>query len=285
MGEGVSTQDRLAALRRSGLVRDDESDPGGRIYKDPGTGEVFHSVTRILGATAPEQQQKALANWLERPWAPMERDTAARRGTAAHSGAEYLLKTANRLTRNTANRRNAWRTTDQGLERAPTAITRWALGKTHAQVPAMPWGFAGYGRGLNDWIVNNVDAIHAIEFSVRASLFPRTSIKEGQPSGFAGTADALLEIQGMAGPVIVDWKTTQRPDCPDYALAGYKCQMGAYAIGVTEQTGLKPAGACVVVARKSGPALIHTLDRAELDAAESEFVARCARYFSDIASS
>ena len=135
-------RDRLAALRRSGLVRDDESDPGGRIYKDPGTGEVFHSVTRILGATAPEQQQKALANWLERPWAPMERDTAARRGTAAHSGAEYLLKTANRLARNTANRRNAWRTTDQGLERAPTAITRWALDKTHGQVPAMPWGFA-----------------------------------------------------------------------------------------------------------------------------------------------
>ena len=273
MGEGVSTQDRLAALRKSGLVRDDESDPGGRIYKDPGTGEVFHSVTRILGKTAPEQQQKALANWLERPWAPMERDTAARRGTAAHSGAEYLLKTANRLTRNTANRRNAWRTTDQGLERAPTAITRWALGKTHAQVPAMPWGFAGYGRGLNDWIVNNVDAIHAIEFSVRSK------------HGFAGTADALLEIQGMAGPCIVDWKTTQRPDCPDYALAQYKLQMSAYSIGVEELTGLRPAGACIVVARKSGPALIHTLDRAELDAAEQEFKERCSRYFAGLAAS
>ena len=260
----------MAALRKSGLVRDDESDPGGRIYKDPGTGEVFHSVTRILGATAPEQQQKALANWLERPWAPMERDTAARRGTAAHSGAEYLLKTANRLTRNTANRRNAWRTTADGLERAPTAITRWALGKTHGQVPAMPWGFAGYGRGLNDWIVNNVDAIHAIEFSIRSK------------HGFAGTADALLEIQGMAGPVIVDWKTTQRPECSGFALAQYGCQAGAYSIGLTELTGVKAAGACIVVARKSGPAIVKQLDRAELDAAESAFVTRCARYFADL---
>ena len=267
----ISTQDRLAALRRSGLVRNDEIDPGGRVYIDPATGERFHSVTRVLAATAPEQQKDALERWLQLPWAPMERDTAARRGTAAHSGAEYLLKTANRLARNTANRRNAWRTTPDGLERCPTAITRWALGKTHTQVPAMPWGFAGYGRGLNDWIVNNVDAIHAIEFSVRSK------------HGFAGTADALLEIQGMAGPCIVDWKTTQRPDCPDYALAQYKAQMGAYSIGVEELTGLRPAGACIVVARKSGPALIHTLDRAELDAAEQEFVARCARYFADLA--
>ena len=148
----ISTQDRLARLRKSTLRRDDETDPNGRLYWDD-EGNKYYSVTRILGATAPEQQQKALANWLERPWAPMERDTAARRGTAAHSGAEYLLKTANRLARNTANRRNAWRTTPEGLERCPTAITRWALGKTHAQVPAMPWGFAGYGRGLNDWIV------------------------------------------------------------------------------------------------------------------------------------
>ena len=102
---------------------------------------------------------------------------------------------------------------------------------------------------------NNVDAIHAIEFSVRSK------------HGFAGTADALLEIQGMAGPCIVDWKTTQRPNCPDYALAQYKAQMGAYSIGVTEQTGLKPAGACVVVARKSGPALVHRLSADELAAA------------------
>ena len=78
----------------------------------------------------------------------MERDTAAQAWHRRSFKAEYLLKTANRLTRNTANRRNAWRTTADGLERAPTAITRWALGKTHTQVPAMPWGFAGYGRGL-----------------------------------------------------------------------------------------------------------------------------------------
>ena len=123
----------------------------------------------------------------------------------------------------------------------------------------MPWGFAGYGRGLNAWILENVDAIHAIEFSVRSK------------HGFAGTADALLEIQGMAGPCIVDWKTTQRPDCPDYALAQYKLQMSAYSIGVEELTGLRPAGACIVVARKSGPALVHRLNADELAAAADEF--------------
>ena len=40
-----------------------------------------------------------------------------------------------------------------------------------------------------------------------------------------------------------------------------------------------------MVARKSGPALIHTLDRAELDAAEQEFKERCSRYFAGLAAS
>ena len=62
----MTAQDKLAALRHKSLERDDESDPGGRIYRDTTTGEIFHSVTRILSATMPEPDKKALEKWLER---------------------------------------------------------------------------------------------------------------------------------------------------------------------------------------------------------------------------
>ena len=74
--------EKLAALKGNYLERDDETDPGGRIYRDKVSGEIYHSVTRILGATAPEEQQKALAKWLERPDSGQTRDMAAARGTA-----------------------------------------------------------------------------------------------------------------------------------------------------------------------------------------------------------
>ena len=109
-------QDALAGLRRWSLERDDESDPGGRIYRD-NQGNVFHSVTRILGKTAPEEQRAALARWLERPNSEADRALAAERGTLTHSHAEYLLKTANKLARQTANKRGAWKTGSDGLER------------------------------------------------------------------------------------------------------------------------------------------------------------------------
>ena len=79
-------QDALAGLRKWQLERDDESDPGGRIYRDS-AGTIFHSVTRILSATAPEQQQEALRKWLERPGSEGDRALAAERGTLTHSHA------------------------------------------------------------------------------------------------------------------------------------------------------------------------------------------------------
>ena len=51
--------------------------PAVSIYRDKVSGEIYHSVTRILGATAPEEQQKALAKWLERPDSTQTRDMAA----------------------------------------------------------------------------------------------------------------------------------------------------------------------------------------------------------------
>jgi hypothetical protein len=92
----AGTQDALAGLRKWSLERDDISDPGGRVYRDK-AGTVYHSVTRILSATAPAAQQAALQRWLERPDSERDRAMAAERGTQAHNHAEFLLKTARKL--------------------------------------------------------------------------------------------------------------------------------------------------------------------------------------------
>ena len=93
----INKQDKLAALRKKTLIRDDQRDPDGRVYINSETGEIFHSVTRILGTTAPEAQQKRLENWLARPGSNETRDAAAKRGTGAHNHMEYVLKLAQRL--------------------------------------------------------------------------------------------------------------------------------------------------------------------------------------------
>mgnify|MGYP003113539549 CR=1 FL=1 len=140
-------QDALAGLRRWSLERDDESDPGGRIYRDS-AGTIYHSVTRILGATAPEEQQKALERWLERPGSEADRRSAAHRGTLTHSHAEFLLKTARKLAASTANKRGGWVTGSDGLERCSSKITAWGLKKAVEGTPSAAWSAAGYARGL-----------------------------------------------------------------------------------------------------------------------------------------
>ena len=120
---------------------------------------------------------------------------AATRGTATHNSAEYILKTAQRLARFTANKRNSWKMGEDGLYRAPKAITKWALEKAIAGAPKVSWSASGFARGLRGWILDHVTAIHSVEFSGY------------HPLGFAGSCDALVDIGGT-GPVIVDWKTT-----------------------------------------------------------------------------
>ena len=56
----LDKQDKLAALRNKTLERNDEQDPGGRIYIDKTSGEIYFSVTRILSATNDEQSKKRL---------------------------------------------------------------------------------------------------------------------------------------------------------------------------------------------------------------------------------
>ena len=314
-------QDALAGLRRWSLERDDISDPGGRIYRD-NQGNIFHSVTRILGKTAPEEQQKALQKWLERPGSEGDRALAAERGTLTHSHAEYLLKTANKLARQTANKRGAWslRCTacgrsardehwganytcphcgavgaSDGLERYPRSIAAWGLKKAVEGAPSAAWSAAGYARGLRHWILEHVTAIHAIEFSVSAPLRPRTdgtglecydparvSEQSSRTMGFAGSADGLLDIDGTLS--ICDWKTTRKSahSFMGSVLEQYTDQCGAYSIGLTERTGIQVDQAVIVLARRTGPPSVTLVRGQELRDAEQRFLQRCARYFASL---
>ena len=292
----TGAQDALAGLRRWQLERDDESDPGGRIYKDS-AGTIYHSVTRVLAATAPAEQQAALQRWLERPGSEADRTLAAERGTLTHSHAEYLLKTANKLVRNTANRRGLWQLrctacggtansqrwndshkcprcgavgASDGLERAPKAITAWAMEKAIQGAPSPSWSASGFARGLRHWIAEHITAIHAVEFSVHSH------------HGFAGSADALADVDGVT--TVCDWKTTKKSAhaCMDTVLEGYRCQAAAYALGLKERTGIEVDQAAIVLARRTGAPSVTLVRGQELRDAEQRFLERCARYFDSL---
>ena len=255
-------QNRLASLRKSALVRDD-SGPF-RVYRDD-AGSIFHSVTHILKETAPEWQQQALERWLARPTASEDRDMAATRGTLAHNHAEYLLKTGAKLARQTANKRNAWKTSPDGLERCPGSITRWGIERAIQGAPRVPWSASGYARGLRGWIADNCTAIHAVEFSIH------------HPAGMAGTCDALLDINGK-GPIVTDWKTSTR-ERSEEMLVNYQDQLGAYSLGLRELTGIRAKGGVIVLARRTGAPQVRMLSELELRGCESRFLERCEQYF------
>ena len=257
-------QDLLAGLRKWTLERDDESDPGGRVYRDP-DGNIYHSITRVLGATAPPEQKARLEKWLERPGSTQERDSAAKRGTFAHDNAEYVLKTGRKLAIHAANKRGLWKPGSDGLERAPSALTRWALEKAIQGSPKVNWSAAGYARGLRSFILERVTAIHACEFSV---YHPEMST--------AGTCDALLDIDGKL--TICDWKTSAR-ERSEEMLLNYKDQLGAYSYSLRWMTSIQPEAGAIVVARRSGAPQVRILTAEELAEAEQRFAQRAADYW------
>ena len=260
---------RLINLRKSSLVRDDSgTDFNWRVYRDH-AGSIYHSVTHILGATAPPEQKDRLERWLARPGSEQDRETAATRGTLAHNHAEYILKTGSQLARKAANKRNVWKTSKDGLERCPGSITSWGLERAIQGAPRVPWSAAGYARGLRGWIGKNVTAIHAVEFSIHHS------------AGFAGTCDALLDIQGK-GPIIVDWKTSQR-ERSEEMLVNYQDQLGAYSLGLRAMTGIRAKGGVIVVARRTGAPQVRELSELEIRGCESRFLERCETYFDGLA--
>jgi len=267
-------QDTLAGLRRWRLEQDN-SGPF-RVYRDA-KGNVYSSVTHILKETS---DKTGLERWEARlgpTEAAVQRNTAATRGNQAHNQAEYLLKTAQQLARSCANRRNCIRFDDNGLARIPAPITKWALEKVRPNVPKVGWSASGYARGLSDWIAENVTEIFASEFSIH------------HPAGFAGTCDALVGLKNNE-LVLADWKTsvgrktTTDKDGSERLPPGhsYIDQCGAYSLGLTHLTGLKPTGAAIVLARRCGNPNIHYMTRAELDEAEQSFLERCHRYFENL---
>ena len=258
-------QQKLNNLQKNRLERDD-SGPF-RVYRND-TGDIFHSVTHILKNTAPAHQKEALERWLARPGSYEERDMAAKRGTLAHNHAEYILKFAHRLARATAEKRGTLKTREDGLERPPSPINRWALEKAIQSAPRPGWSAAGYARGLRTWIEDNCTAVHAIEFSIN------------HPLGFAGTCDALIDVKGK-GPYIVDWKTSTRERSEDL-LTNYIDQLGAYSLGLKSLTGIQAAGAFVVVARRTGAPQVRELTQLELFGAEARFTQRIDTYWNDI---
>ena len=265
--------DKLAGLRNRYLERDDEFDPEGRVYRDKTTGEIFHSVTRILSATMPEENKKALEKWLERSDSAQTRDMAASRGTAAHNNLEYVTKTASRLARATANKRGIWRSGPDGLYRAPEGITTWALEKAVAGSPRVPWSASGFARGLRGWVLDRITGIHATEFSIHHA------------EGFAGTCDLLADakVPGTDERVltVIDYKTTGKSihASNESQLVQYRDQLGAYSLGLKARADIEATAGALVIARRSGAPQEVWLDRKELDLAEKNFLERCTRYF------
>ena len=277
-----NTQDALAALRRSALVRDD-SGPS-RVYRDK-AGTIYHSVTSILSATA---DKSGLDNWIaftDRIYGPgaanQDRTVAATRGTQAHNQAEFLLKLANKLARSTANKNGSLTWDDSGLARIPTPVFRWGLSKAAAKLPQVSWSAAGYARSLSAWIVSNVTQCHACEFSIH------------HPAGFAGTADGLISVSPetlerhgadpvLAGaPFVADWKTSASKRSPAM-MQDYRLQCGAYALGLEHLTPLKPAGAFIVVARRVGTPDVTFMSQDELVRAQDGYLERVSLFYEQL---
>ena len=255
----------LNGLNKWQLERDDESDPGGRIYRDA-NGEIYHSVTRILSATS--NNKEILSNWIKRVGedvAAVERDTAAERGTRTHNSAEYVLRTAKKLAEATSEKKKTTYMSREGMHCAPAQLTRWAIKHTLPSAPKVGLSASGYRRSLLAWIEENVTAIHGIEFSIH------------HPAGFAGTADFLGYVNGK-GPFICDWKTSQNKRSEEM-LTDYTDQLGAYSLGLKHLTGIRAKGAVIVVARRAGPAQVRELTELELRGAESRYLERCEAYF------
>ena len=258
----------LAGLRRWTLERDDSGTIyPHRIYRDAKK-NIYHSVTHILKETAPQEQKDALERWIEKKGSADERDMACERGRLAHAHAEYLLKTGAKLARHNANKRGIWREGKDELERCPTKVTQWALSKAAETAPRVSWSASGYARGLRSFILERVTAIHSIEFSVYDKDY-----------GFAGTADALIDIDGKL--TICDWKTSKEVRSDDM-IEQFCHQLGAYSLGLQHLTGIKPKYGAVVVARRSGKPQIKILNNLELRGSESIFLDRVDRYHKNL---
>lgn len=234
----IDSQDTLSGLRKWNLERDDSGSL--RVYRDK-EGKPYYSVTTVLQHTASVAKQAALTKWLKKPGSEEARELAASRGTAVHEHCEYIIKTAAKMARNVANKRNGWKVYDDGLYRATKQVTTWALQKAINSAPEPHWAIREYTRNISPFI-EDIAAIHASEFSVCHS------------GGWAGTADALIDYGEKTGKTcIVDFKTTGgSKDKPEEYLTDYLCQLGAYSEALYEQMGFRPFMGVIAIVRPNG---------------------------------
>ena len=75
---------------------------------------------------SPSITEGCIERWAQRAGSGLERDLACDRGTVAHEHCEYVLKTAAKLARQSANKKGSWKVWDDGLARPPKAVTNWA---------------------------------------------------------------------------------------------------------------------------------------------------------------
>jgi len=231
-------QDLLASLRESSLERDDSKEM--RTYKDT-EGNIYYSVTTILGNTVPEAKRKSLERWKSRPGSAEDLELACNRGTLTHSHCEYVLKSAAIINKNICNEKGNWKRYEDGLYRGPEATTKWSIKKILKRKKAINWTIRKYAENLSDWIEENVSFVHASEFSIHNDI------------GYAGQSDALIDYKKSGNLCILDFKTSGalKPK-PDAWLDDYRLQLSAYAWGLERMTGIKVGSALIVIARENG---------------------------------
>jgi hypothetical protein len=86
----------------------------------------------------------------------------------------------------------------------------------------------------------------------------------------------------LAGaPFIADWKTSASKRSPAM-MHDYTLQCGAYALGLEHLTGIRPAGAFIVVARRIGEPNVTFITRAALDKAQAGYLERVALFYEQV---
>ena len=122
---------------------------------------------------------------------------AAARGTAAHNSAEYCFsRPLNASPEQQLKNATAGNVGEDGLYRAPKAVTKWALGKSHSR------GSSG--------------ALERIRFCSRAPRLDPGSRNRAFIASNSAPSTPLASLERVMhwsildgeGPFIVDWKTT-----------------------------------------------------------------------------
>jgi hypothetical protein len=239
-----------------------------RVYRDA-TGKVYHSVTHILKETA---DNDALERWKARMGdrAGVISSVATTRGTRAHSRVEWRLKTARKLAIHAAN--------SKGLERIPSSMWVWAMGKAYkSKPPKLDFSSVGYGRGLDKWVEQYCVGEAGIELRVTCS--PSYLNEATAPChGWAGTFDAALYLRDRPGLWLVDWKTSATRRGAEL-LEDYFDQLGAYYAGTIQHNPTQEfVGGAVVIARRGGPPDVHWLSKDMLLEHSHNFHGRFVRY-------